>query len=441
MSKINLSNKFWADLKKTVTKPAPRANGSLVDLVKKILTRRRDFDALVKKYQTPFYILDLPALRSDVNSFQKSFAKYLPGMEIFYAMKVNSHPDLLRTVVAEGLNIEVSSGRELKMALRAGAKKILFTGPGKSVEELRLALRHRDKVTVNIDSFGELRRLGELSDKSKQNIRAGVRVYTSLHGRWNKFGIPVSELYNFWLEARKYPFVSLQGLQFHSSWNKSAQPYVKMIAEIAGVLSLDFDQSMLAEIKFIDFGGGFYPDRTEGYWEKDLPSEQIKDLVGDGSEDASVENMRYYVTDSVTLDVYARDISVALKKYFGKLLKCKYYTEPGRIIVNSAMHMVFSVVDKKTANRAVLDGGINMTGWEKYLYDYNPVINLSRPSLKEIRCDLFGNLCMADDILGRYCFGKSVEEGDVLLLPNQGAFSYAMAQNFIRAIPPVYVIK
>jgi diaminopimelate decarboxylase len=85
----------------------------------------------------------------------------------------------------------------------------------------------------------------------------------------------------------------------------------------------------------------------------------------------------------------------------------------------------------------IVDGGIHMVGWERYLQIYHPVVNLTHPAETELAVRLGGSLCDCEDVLGRYCYAERMEEGDLLLIPYQGAYSYTTAQNFIRDIPPV----
>jgi diaminopimelate decarboxylase len=96
------------------------------------------------------------------------------------------------------------------------------------------------------------------------------------------------------------------------------------------------------------------------------------------------------------------------------------------------------VVDVKTPTKIIADAGVNLIGWEGLRYDYEPIINLSDFSTTEKDCRVYGNLCMADDIWGYSCFAKKIRVGDLLVMPYQGAYTFSLAQNFIKPIPPVY---
>jgi diaminopimelate decarboxylase len=111
--------------------------------------------------------------------------------------------------------------------------------------------------------------------------------------------------------------------------------------------------------------------------------------------------------------------------------------EPGRWISTPAMHILLKVVDMKDHRTAVTDGGINILGWERPLTEFIPVINLSRPSLRELPVRIFGSLCAPYDIWGRSVYGNGIEPGDILVIPDQGAYTYSLRQSFIKPVARV----
>ena len=397
--------------------------GNISNRVSAILQKKSAFIKLARQYPSPFYIFDQKEFDIAIDSFAKTFNSRIPRLQIFYAMKSNPHPLLLMRIVKKGHNIDASSGREVLIALKQKPKTILFTGPAKTADDLQLALKHRDKVILNIDSFTELGRIGRLTKKKKLTIRAGVRIFTAQHGDWSKFGIPLKELKKFWKEAEKYPLVALQGIQIHMSWSMNAKPYVIAIKEISEYLRKHFSQSELETIKFFDIGGGFVPYMMEGVYDK---------------EPNPTRQYRFEATK--TLETYADGIAGAIKKHLNPYLNCDIYVEPGRILSTYAMHILLTVNDVKAPNKVIADGGINMVGWEKYEIDYCPVINLTHPALKEMAGTVYGSLCTPDDIWAYRVFAKMIKEGDLLLLPHQGAYTFAYKQEFIKPLPKVVTL-
>ena len=109
--------------------------------------------------------------------------------------------------------------------------------------------------------------------------------------------------------------------------------------------------------------------------------------------------------------------------------------EPGRWIVNDAMHLLMTVIDKKGTDLVITDAGTNAVGWERFETDYFPVINLSRPSPAEKKCLITGSLCTPHDVWGYGYFGDGIEPGDLLMIPTQGAYTYSLRQSFIKPLP------
>src|SRR5690606_6002637 len=108
-----------------------------------------------------------------------------------------------------GMKLDVSSGRELELALQAGADEIVFSGPGKSAEELGQIFGNEARITVHLDSFYELELLNLLATSRDTKVRAGVRVFADHFGSWGKFGIPLSELKAFYDRASMLPGIEL----------------------------------------------------------------------------------------------------------------------------------------------------------------------------------------------------------------------------------------
>ncbi|NUM25503.1 MAG: alanine racemase [Candidatus Buchananbacteria bacterium] len=413
--------------------------GSLAPVVKTSLKKRQAILKLAKKHETPFYLFDRQSVRADIKKFKSVFTKQIPRLEIFYAVKSNPHPFLLKEVVRQALGLDVSSGRELELAIKYGAKKIIFTGPAKTDRELNLAIKYRKKLIINLDSFTELRRLGVRLRQEKTTIRAGVRIATKYHNTWNKFGIPLTDLKRFLNEAKKYPEIQLQGIQCHMSWNKGVEPYQNLIKEIAKYLKLLSEEDR-SQIKFIDFGGGFETYQLEGYFPwTTSQGEVIKAAAEHFGRQADFKD-KYYLTETVPLAGYAQAIAKSIKLHLDPIIKPKYYCEPGRAISTKSMHLILKVMDVKRSDLVILDGGVNMVGYELFEYFYYPVVNLTRPDTKELSCHLYGSLCTPYDLFGYYCYAKAIKEGDIIMIPNQGAYTYTLAQNFIKPIPETYVL-
>ncbi|HYW78746.1 MAG TPA: hypothetical protein VE890_04180 [Thermoguttaceae bacterium] len=385
------------------------------DYVSGFIDRRAEFLSLVDRYGSPLYVFDESTLRLRTQTFRQAFEQVFPLVSCYFAMKSNNHPLVAATVLSEGFGLDVSSGVELEAAFSSGACDVAFSGPGKTQAELVLAVENAERVTVLIDSFGELRRLAEIAQARRTSVRCGVRI-TPPNGKWRKFGVPLEKLRSFWEEAEQCQFVELGGLQFHTSWNHGPARQIEMIEAIDREISR-WPKRLLTRIAFLDIGGGFWP--PQGEWLLD---------AGNGGR---------CVVPAEPIEVFARQLAERLQECVLDLSACRICFEPGRWICNDAMHLLLTVVDKKEEDLAIVDAGTNAIGWERFESDYAPLINLSRPTLVEKTCQVLGSLCTPHDVWGNAYWGDDLLPGDVLLVPDQGAYTYSLCQHFIKQVPLV----
>lgn len=418
----------------------PFEQDEILPFVRALLERREDFLAAHREHGSPLYLFDETALRARAREFAQAFAATLDRPRIFYAMKSNSHPWIAQTLLEEGLGLDVSSGRELAAALAAGAERIIFSGPGKTPEELALAIEHGDRVTVLMDSFGELARLGEAAHRGEaarwgeaarrggttgpanRVLRAGVRLTTDERGLWRKFGIPLERLGEFHAIAAAQSNLRLTGLQFHTSWNLDPSQQTAFLARLGATLART--PALAAQLEFLDIGGGYWP--PAGEWLH----------APDGSPIAPTSlPVPHYRRPGHPIALFAERIAAALQAHIFPHARPRIWLEPGRWLSHDSMHLLLRVVDRKAPDLVITDAGTNAIGWERFESDYFPVINLTHPVLEERPCFILGSLCTPHDVWGYAYWGAGIEEGDVLLIPSQGAYTYGLRQDFIKPLP------
>jgi len=396
----------------------------LETLVRACLARRETFLDIARRHGSPLYVIEEQTIFNRADEFIKSFEAELPDIRVFYALKANSHPLVVEAAVKAELGLDVSSGTELRMALASGARSVVFSGPAKTEDELSLAVRNSERVTVLLDSPVELDRLELRAGRENVTVRAGVRLATNENGLWRKFGIHLSDLAGFMSLAEKAGHVDLRGLQFHTSWNFNPAAYVEFIGRLGSVLR-SLSPETRSRMEFIDIGGGFWP--CPGQWE-------LKPQVpGCGTE-------RTFLP-SAPIAEFARRIGEAIRADLFPHVPCRICMEPGRWICNDAMHLLLTVLDRKGDDIAITDGGINAVGWERFESEYFPVINLSRPENIERPFKILGSLCTPHDVWGFSYYGSDVQPGDVLLIPSQGAYTYTLRQRFIKPLPDTVLIR
>ena len=405
----------------------------LEKFIRPYFKQKDKFLALAQKHGSPLWVLDTSVLKDKAQRFSQAFSPYFDQTSYYYAMKSNNHPEVAATLLESGFGLDVSSGVELKTALNLNAADIIFSGPGKTDEELNLVIQNRDRVTLLLDSFGELDRLDALLSGSdiSSSVRVGIRLTTNPDGLWRKFGIIPEKLPEFWKKVKALPHIRFMGLQFHSSWNLTPDRQVEFMALLGRTLNhmpKDFNDS----VKFIDIGGGYWPEQGEWLHFPETP-EGLSEPDRSGRPGDTVRP--HYRIPGTPIELFAKILFDAIDTHLFPFVNCRVCFEPGRWICHSAMHLLFSVIDKKSHDLVITDAGTNAIGWERFETDYFPVLNLSRSGLSEKPCHILGSLCTPHDVFGYAYFGEEIKVGDCLMIPCQGAYTYSLGQNFIKGLP------
>lgn len=378
-------------------------------------------------HRKPLYVFEKEILKKRASEFMQAFEMVFKDCSFYYALKCNNHPQVLKAALDSGFGVDVSSGVELKTALDGGAQNIVFSGPGKNQDEIELAVENTDKVIILADSFSETGKIDAVSRVLNKKIRIGIRLTTNTEPLWRKFGIPLERLPEFWKLVKTKPNIQFHGLQFHTSWNLTPDAQIDFIKKLGPFLKAmpeDFKRS----VKILDIGGGYWP--PQGEWLLRSP------------EPPSVARLQaeknYFIKPATPIRSFAEQISRALKEHVLQELNCEICLESGRWLCNDAVQLLMSVIDKKSEDIVITDAGTNAIGWERFEQDYFPILNLSKPEFKERSCNILGSLCTPHDVWGRSYWGSEICEGDILLIPMQGAYTYSLKQNFIKT-PPDFV--
>lgn len=408
--------------------------GELGALVNEILAQRATFMQAAQAFSTPQYLVDEQRIGTQAKRFLTAFANRRQYTRSHYALKANPTLSVVQTVQRLGLCADASSGLELELALRCHFTHIVLSGPAKSDDELELAIKHADRVTVHLDSFGEMERLERLAARRKQPIRAGIRLNTEAHGNWTKFGIPAAQLPELVRRAQALRWLKLEGVQFHLSWNRSADGYLRTLETLGPLLCA---HAPAAGWRFVDIGGGFYPQDDEAVYPWLTETSRLRALHGERGADAPSPDwdLNYLLHPVQPIEEMAEQIFAAFAKYISTPLgDVALWLEPGRYIANKGVHLLLQVADIKGEEIAITDGGTNLLGWERLEEEHCPLINISHPALTQQRCRVYGSLCTPHDLWGYSYYGTHLEVGDILLLPAQGSYVQTLAQRFIKPL-------
>jgi diaminopimelate decarboxylase len=391
-----------------------------------------DLRELAAQHGTPAYVLDEVDFRNRAAAFRTAFADY----EVYYAGKAFLCTTVARWIAEEGLCLDVCSGGELTVALRAGVDpaRIGFHGNNKSVAELHRALE-AGVGRIIVDSFHEIDRLAVLVGETGLEVRVMVRVTAGVEAHTHeyiatahedqKFGFSISS--GDALEAVRRisstDGMQLLGLHSHigsqifdtSGFEVAARRVLALHARISDELGV-----VLPEL---DLGGGF----GIAYTTQDDPADAAQ---------LAVELTKIVEHECRALGVEVPRLSI----------------EPGRAIVGPAMCTLYEVgtvkeveLDAGASRRYVsVDGGMS-DNIRTALYDadYSATVASRATDAAPVLSRVVGTHCEAGDIVVKDEFLPSdLAPGDLVAVPGTGAYCRSMASNYNHLLrPPVVAVR
>ncbi|QKV96580.1 type III PLP-dependent enzyme [Streptomyces sp. NA02950] len=362
---------------------------------------------LAKRFGTPAYVYDLDRVRAA----RRDLLAALPdAMHVFYAAKANPHPEILREMRGRGdrCRAEISSVGELAAALEAGfsGADILYTGPGKTDEELTEALAKGVRL-FSVESPGDLRRVGAAAGRlgvvadcllRVNSVSASATTSIRMTGVPSQFGFDSETLPALREEVTGVPGTNVAGLHFFPLSN--AEDEASLIAEFRHTIekAAELQERLGVRFRFVDIGGGFSaPYAVTG--ERPVYG-GLREALGD-----------------------ALDTHFPGWRDGGPRIAC----ESGRYLVGDSGTLLVGVVNVKESRGrrfVILDGGINTFGGMSGLGRILPVSvqpDEAVPGTGEPAM-LVGPLCTPGDVLGRDVALVDPAPGDLLTVPNAGAY-------------------
>jgi diaminopimelate decarboxylase len=354
---------------------------------------------------TPCYVYSLATLRRHYRVFDEAFAA-APHI-VCYSVKANSNLAVLRTFAKAGSGFDIVSGGELHRALAAGAdaKKVVFSGIGKTRDEIAYALRE-GILAFNVESSAELDLIdavaAELGKKAPIALRVNPDVdpkthpYISTGMKKSKFGIDVRRALEEYERTRSLAHVEVVGIDCHiGSQLTDVSPFRDALSRVRGLL-LELRARGFA-IRYLDFGGGLgitYNDETP-------PSlEDYADAVlGDGIEKLGVTLL----------------------------------LEPGRVIVGNAGILLTRVLYLKETDAkkfVIVDGAMNDLIRPSLYGSYQKIEPVKRAGGTPAVVDVVGPVCESGDFFAKDRELEPVAAGDLLAVRSAGAYGFVMSSNY-----------
>jgi diaminopimelate decarboxylase len=368
---------------------------------------------------TPFYCYSTATLVRHFRLFDEALA----GVDhlVCYAMKAASNQAILRTLAALGAGMDVVSGGEYMRARAAGVpgERIVFSGVGKTRQEMRLALEGGIRQ-FNVESEPEMRALSEVAVSlgvvAPITVRVNPDVDAKTHAKIatgkseNKFGVPLARARDVYAEAARLPGIDVVGIDVHiGSQLTDLEPFrlaYRKVAELTAMLRADGH-----DIRRLDLGGGLGIPYTRSNEAPPLPVEY----------------------------------GAMIREELGHL-GCEIEIEPGRLIVGNAGILVSRVIYLKQGEGRdflILDAAMNdlirpamYDAW----HDIVPVIE-PEPGGEKCPYDVVGPVCESGDTFARGRMLPPLAGGDLVAFRSAGAYGAVMAgeYNTRPLIPEVLV--
>lgn len=367
---------------------------------------------LAKRYGTPLYVYSAKTIRERYDVFDSAF-RSIPHT-LCYSVKANSNLSILRLLAKRGCGFDVVSGGELERVLtadRKAARKVVFSGVGKTREEITAAVK-AGILLFNVESESELWALAQCAAKLRKTASVAFRVNpdvaaethphisTGLHK--HKFGVPIGEARELYAKAAGVRYLAVRGVSVHiGSQITDVAPFGESMARVAELVSqLRADGH---QIEYIDAGGG----------------------LGIAYEQPSQHGFSRRVA------AYAKALSTPLRK-----MKVHLLLEPGRAIVGPAGVLITSVVYRKKNEQKqflVVDAAMNdlirPVLYSAY-HEIVPVSVLADPVSQGEIVDIVGPVCETGDFFARDRKLPVVGEGDLLAILDTGAYGMALSSNY-----------
>ncbi|HWU78422.1 MAG TPA: diaminopimelate decarboxylase [Rhodanobacter sp.] len=366
-----------------------------------------DLRALACAIGTPSHVYSATAIRRRIDQLHTA----LHGLdaELCFAVKANSNLAILQLMNEAGVGADIVSAGELQRSLKAGipATRIVFSGVGKSEDEIATALR-AGVSRFNVESYDELQMLQRIACTQQRIANAAVRINPDVDAQThakistgrseNKFGVSIDEARRWFTASAHLSHVRLDGLHVHiGSQILSLEPYRLALARVAAF----WRELMKAghAVNSIDVGGGLGVCYRAG------------------------------IDHPVAATDYVAAIRAALNGYHGKVL-----LEPGRWLVAEAGLLLTRVIRVKhgtTHDFLVLDAAMNDLA-RPSLYDaWHDIVPVGgAPSRAMTMYDIVGPVCETGDTFARARELPECAAGDLLMIKTSGAYGASMASTY-----------
>lgn len=396
----------------------------------RLFIERVALEEIAARVGTPVYAYSAAAILARYREVDAAFASR--DHLVCYALKANPNRAVCRLIAKAGGGAEVVSGGELRRALAAGfpPSKIVFSGVGKTEEELRLALK-TGVLTLNVESEEELALLSRLARSSGRRAPVSVRINPGVaagghrhlatgHGE-AKFGVEPAQALQLCRRAWKDRALELKGLHCHiGSQILSPEPYRAALKVLGGLLASLAAQGV--QMSLLDLGGGL------GIRYEDEPRRGLSRLLRGPNR----------------VRLQAAELAAEVLPMLAGWPDLDLVLEPGRFLTAESGVLLTTILYRKRIGRSrflVVDAGMNDLA-RPTLYDaYHPVVPARLREAPEVVADVVGPVCETGDVLARSRRLPWLPRGEVLAVLKAGAYGFSMASQYnSRPRPPEVLV-
>lgn len=379
-------------------------------------------DELIEKYGSPIFVFSQKTIEEKHNTLYSAFSSRYPDVAFGWSYKTNYLNEICKIYHSLGSLAEVVSEFEYQKARALGVegKDIIFNGPYKPIQDLKIAVQEGAKI--HVDNLFELGDLEDIAEELDIKIPVAIRINmdTGIHPQWSRFGFNFESGEAYEAVKRMYDGgkLYLVGLHTHiGTFMLEANAYKIATIKIMQ-LKEQVERDFKSEIEYIDLGGGF----------------------------ASKSNLKgaYQSVDVIvpTADDYAEAITNAIYEMNKSEKLPRLYLETGRHLIDEAGYLLTSVCGYKRfpdgKKGYIMDAGVNLL-YTSTWYNFNIELDKRYEGVNEPSM-LNGPLCMNIDIIEENLMLPPLERGSVLSISPVGAYNYTQAMQFIRYKPAVVLI-
>ncbi len=382
---------------------------------KKLTIEKVNFQNLAQKFGTPAYCYSYAKLKDNINKFKENFKSFAPL--ICFSVKSNTNLNIIREIRKLGLGADVVSKGELMMALKAGVapKKIVFSGVGKTNEEINLAIEKKI-LLINAESKSEIQEIDKIAKRKKKIVQVGIRLNPNTDAKTlkqistgkseNKFGVNSKTFYELVNFCKHSKNIALQCLSVHiGSQILDYKPYEQMLKAVSNIIN-----KTKHKFEFVDLGGGM-----------GIPyNNKIKKL-----------NYKKY--------------NLAIKNFLSKY-NTKIIFEPGRSIIGNTGTLVTKIIyikDGGSKKFIILDAAMNDLMRPALYGAIHKILPVSKSNnISKKIYEFVGPICESTDKFVTLKKFQKLKEKDLVAICDVGAYGMSLSSNYnLRPKPIELLVK